>query len=322
MFLLLPPDVWEAVADLLQSESLSQVCQTLWKALGAGRYVRLHCTADRTVRQVARVAETVRALELHVTGPWYPADTLAALTDARHLQTLALHDAWADVCALGAHGFTALTGLRALTGLTLGFANAVGVTGAQALAALKDIPALRTLTLHLAFNELGDAGVQALVGLRDAPALHSVTLNLVGNGVGPAGAAGLAALKDTPSLHTLVLTLGWNVLGDRGVQALAALKHSPSLRSLSLHLGWNAIGDCGAGALAELRDAPSLETLILHLMGNAIGDVGAQVRPLWFACAPSHSNFNSNCNEGQPHSISQMSRLVLSIYSPCTFRTG
>jgi hypothetical protein len=50
--------------------------------------------------------------------------------------------------------------------------------GAQALALLKEAPALVALDLNLGHNVIGDGGAEALAGLREAPALHALALNL------------------------------------------------------------------------------------------------------------------------------------------------
>ena len=54
----------------------------------------------------------------------------------------------------------------------------MGDNGAQALAGLKDAPALHTLHLYLGHNHVGENGAQALAGLKEAPVLHTLHLDL------------------------------------------------------------------------------------------------------------------------------------------------
>ena len=53
-----------------------------------------------------------------------------------------------------------------------------GAIDAQAVAGLKEAPALHTLILDLWGNNLGYSGVQALASLKEAPALHTLTLDV------------------------------------------------------------------------------------------------------------------------------------------------
>ena len=53
--------------------------------------------------------------------------------------------------------------------------NAVGDTGAQALATLKDSTTLRTLTIDLSYNQISDAGAEALAMLKELKSLHTLT---------------------------------------------------------------------------------------------------------------------------------------------------
>ena len=92
----------------------------------------------------------------------------------------------------------------------------------------------------------GDRGAQALAALKDAPALHALVLDLGFNAVEHGGARALAALKDAPALHVLTLNLLENSVGDAGAQALAAVRHAKALHTLTLNLSTNAVGDCGA----------------------------------------------------------------------------
>ena len=100
----------------------------------------------------------------------------------------------------------------------------VGDAGAEALAALRDAPALRTLALTLWYNHIGDYGAKALAALKAAPALESLVLDLSANTIGAAGAEALAELEEAPRLTALSLTLWYNHVGDIGAAALAALK--------------------------------------------------------------------------------------------------
>ena len=54
--------------------------------------------------------------------------------------------------------------------------------------------------------------------LKDAPALHTLVLGFAHNQVSATGAQALAAMKDAQALHTLHLDLGYNQLGANGAQ--------------------------------------------------------------------------------------------------------
>ena len=79
-----------------------------------------------------------------------------------------------------------------------------GRNGAQALAGLKEAPALHALRLYLSVNNVGDNGAEALAGLKEAPVLHTLYLDLVGNKVGASGAQAFQGLQ-APALRILQL---------------------------------------------------------------------------------------------------------------------
>ena len=117
------------------------------------------------------------------------------------------------------------------------------------------LPGLHTFALRCVgpvgplSDNLGDSRAQALARLKDAPALHTLTLSLWFNCVGDSGAHALAGLKEAPAVHTLTLVLGANNIGASGVQALAGLKEARALHTLYLDLGHNAVGDTQVAAI-------------------------------------------------------------------------
>ena len=167
MWLHLPPDVWDRIAAFLRSTALSEVCQPLWACLGRG-YVRRACRSAGDVLRLRDCGERLRIVHVHrlaFTGhaPTAP-DVLATLLGAPALHTVTLE--------LAPHHCT-------------------GHREAQRLAALKDLPSLRALSLHLPQNSVDACGAQALAALKDAPALRTLTLDLSSNCVGPTGAQAL-----------------------------------------------------------------------------------------------------------------------------------
>ena len=89
-------------------------------------------------------------------------------------------------------------------------APAIKESGAQALAVLKNLPSLTSLTVDLQRNEIGDAGARALATLHEAPRLQTLILNLQRNEVGFIGAQALGSFKNAPSLTSLSLNLHGN----------------------------------------------------------------------------------------------------------------
>ena len=105
--------------------------------------------------------------------------------------------------------------IQVLHTASLRFRVGIGDSAAQALAGLKDVAALHTLTVDLRRNDVGDSGAQAFAGLKHAAALHTLSLYLGGNWGGASGAQALAGLKDAAALHTMTLDLRRNCEGDR-----------------------------------------------------------------------------------------------------------
>ena len=66
-----------------------------------------------------------------------------------------------------------------------------------------------------------DAGAQALAALREAPALHSLCLDLSWQAIGYDGALALTSLLEAPSVRVLHLDLRYNRLGAAGALALS-----------------------------------------------------------------------------------------------------
>ena len=82
----------------------------------------------------------------------------------------------------------------------------VGAAGAQALAALKDAPALCSLHLDLERNQVKASGAQALATLKDAASLAMLHLNLSANQVDPDHAVCrdcVAVAEQKPLHHSL-----------------------------------------------------------------------------------------------------------------------
>ena len=87
----LPEEVWDAIAEFLQSKSLSQVCKRLRKVLGSHRYVKIGCGAEQIVACIEGLIGNVRALHFLVTSIGDSgAQALAALKEAPLLHTLTL----------------------------------------------------------------------------------------------------------------------------------------------------------------------------------------------------------------------------------------
>ena len=70
--------------------------------------------------------------------------------------------------------------------------------------------------------------MQALAGLKEAPALHTLVLDLWGSYMGDSSVQALAGLKEAPVLRTFVLALWGSYMGDSGAQAFAGLKEAPT----------------------------------------------------------------------------------------------
>ena len=130
----LPEEVWDAIAEFLRSESLSQVCKRLRKVLGSHRYVKIKCGAEQIVACIEGLMENVRALN-------YGGASVRNIGDS------------------GAQALAALKKAPSLHTLTLEFQHhSIADSGAQALAALKEAPSLHTLTLNLSSFLVGDLG--------------------------------------------------------------------------------------------------------------------------------------------------------------------
>ena len=95
MFLELPPELWDAIADAVHSHALGQVCRRLHAHLGTRRYARL-CLDGRNEDTIQTRAEGLvwngRCLELRVQSMCSPGPVLAALQTAPHLHTLIFVD--------------------------------------------------------------------------------------------------------------------------------------------------------------------------------------------------------------------------------------
>ena len=289
MILCLPPELWNTVADMAESDRVSEVCGMLRSILGTRRYMRCNFRRSRSQafgwRGGANAVENVRSVHLRVQDPgtlWDPVDLcmlmrqlLSHLKNAPLLHAMTLE--LGSDAMLHAEVETLLAQTNALSLHTLnihlgGSWNLEG-NGAQALAPLKYAHSLYSLTLSLAGTGIGHIGAQALAELRS---LHTLILNLAETGMGDEGAQALAQLKNAPSMYTLILRLCKNGIGDSGAQALAELKDAPLLNTLRLDLVHNRFGDTGAQAIAQLKDASLLHTLSLSLAGNGITDEGAK----------------------------------------------
>ena len=64
MVLQLPLEVWNAIADFIHSESLSQVCQVLRAFLGSGRYMKVDCYEDQIAERAVKHVDNLRSLQL------------------------------------------------------------------------------------------------------------------------------------------------------------------------------------------------------------------------------------------------------------------
>eukprot|EP00667_Euglena_gracilis_P013467 EG_transcript_13883 len=289
----LPDELWELVADFLQTALLSHVCHRLWCALRK-RHVRLadRPKAGRWLLEDARSHPAVRSLRVaHCQHGWendLPA--LLALRDLVSLRAVQLRvagyhlrpgPAVADLLKPLAE----LPALRSLD-LDLDLTTVPGDEAAEALGALAKAPELRYLSLTLHGSPCGrritDAGVVALAALRHAPALRHLCLDLPNNALRAAGAAALAALRDAARLERLHLGLRSNHIGDEGALALASLKESLSLQYLYLDVVANAIGAQGAQELLRLSDNTRFRTLHVDLVGNRLDP--AQRQALKAAC--------------------------------------
>ena len=292
MHLAVPDELWGPIADLANSESLSQVCRRLRELLGSHRYVKVTCNPDQVVDKITPIAGSVRTLQLEVRHGWDSTCTLAVLRTAPHLQMLCVDIE--DFClnfSAGpsgtnfesfCEGLAALKENPLLHTLALNLPLRLHMGCLQSLAVLKHVP-VRTLALSFQRRALEPLGipvgahvVHTLAALEDAPSLQNLSLDLGATAVEAKGAEALAAIRHAPLLRTIRLNLSHNALGNRGARAVARLKDAPGLHTVFLNLTSNAIGPSGAEALAGFRHAPSLRSLTLNLSENAIGDSGAQ----------------------------------------------
>ena len=122
--------------------------------------------------------------------------------------------------------------------------HTTAATVARKAARLKGDAAIRTLTVYS--REMQDDAVQALASLKDLPALMALRLDLDHTHMGDCAAEALSALKHAPSLKVLTLSLADTHIGDSGAQALAELNDAPSLKRLTLNLRSTRVGVCTA----------------------------------------------------------------------------
>eukprot|EP00667_Euglena_gracilis_P027824 EG_transcript_34807 len=161
----LPDEVWEAVADFLQSNLLSLVSRQLWRLLQR-RYLNVRWQND---------PGTLASRLCYLDAPETPTHVLAVKLYSRFSDT--------PTCGVPALAWMPrLSGLQLLQRLTLSLAMCyIDENGVRALTTLAGLQALHTLLLNLSYNVIGTAGVRALLALRDAPALTSLQLFLACN---------------------------------------------------------------------------------------------------------------------------------------------
>ena len=186
---------------------------------------------------LSRLNEAAGLQTIHLQLSQSDEDTVTSLNDnvARALATLANAPALTDLkLELGCSQFT-YEGLQALE--TLNFASS-----------------LQALTLDigggLAPFEAADSSALVVAALRDAPSLRTLTLMAESCGYTDLAALALAMLRHSQTLQTLHINVHNNEIGDTGAQALWELRHAPALRTLTLDFGRNPVTP---GALATLR---------------------------------------------------------------------
>ena len=84
----LPKEVLDAIAEFLQSESLSQLCRRLRKVLGSHRYVKINRGAEQFVARMKILLRNLRALHFVRSVKASGVEALAALKEAPLLHTL------------------------------------------------------------------------------------------------------------------------------------------------------------------------------------------------------------------------------------------
>eukprot|EP00667_Euglena_gracilis_P011109 EG_transcript_11340 len=297
----LPAEVWGAVADFLQTPAVSHLCRATWAAL-RGRHLRLDVRRCAAATDICPLAFDMGALlhTLRVGGkspnpaslPFRPPASLRSLhlqANSVPLDEIALRDMLEalsvdslltclsldlDHCGLQAFAFEGLQPGR-LRSVHLSLScNTVREEGAVALSQLSLRPGLLDFSLTLRGSALQPDALTPLLAACGSPSLRSLRLDVAYNALGPRGPPPLAALRPGGTLQALTLCLSHNPLQDVGLAPLAALAEWPFLRRLTLQLQCTAAGPATAGVLARLKDAPALRSLELCLGGNSLGDLG------------------------------------------------
>jgi len=319
MVLQLPDEIWQSISDWLQSSALGFTCGRLFNLLqfrhvfldltspqpidklshlGAvmHRLVTLrlrcpphdnhHCTAIRLIADCARNAIVLESLWVELLGTdiqqWPQigrapaarfrtevAHILGPFQLAPNLRFLTVHLEDEELSSTAIRALTALKEWPALTTLSLCLVGKA-LHGERHLELLGASQIMRKLNIELAGMVASPVITSALVAASSAAGLRQLTLSLAETRLSSAAVERLTGLCDRPTLERLSLDLSNNAIGDRGAIALASFRDSPFLKVLDLNVSRNGITSAGIERLMAIRESPSLEALRLNLVFNTV----------------------------------------------------